>query len=74
MRLDLSKAITMVLIFFDSEEGVFASKKILIKRRRENEIFLLPMDCLYLSVALWKKQRSQVIVKHNSRGVALKVC
>ena len=60
--------------FLRLRRGCVCLQKIMIKRRRENEIFILPMDCLYLSVALWKKQRSQVIVKHNSRGVALKVC
>ena len=59
--------------FLRLRRGCVCLQKIMIKRRRENEIFLLPMDCLYLSVALWKKQRSQVIVKHNGRGVALKV-
>ena len=60
--------------FLRLRRGCVCLQKIMIKRRRENEIFLPPMDCLYLSVAHWKKQRSQVIVKHNSRGVALKVC
>ena len=44
--------------FLRLRRGCVCLQKKMIKRRRENEIF----------------QRSQVIVKHNSRGVALKVC
>ena len=44
--------------FLRLRTGCVCLNIMMTERRRENEIFLLPMDCLYLSVALWKKQRS----------------
>ena len=47
LRIDHSKTITMVLFFFFRLRVRCVWLKIMMpKRRRENEIFLLPMDCL----------------------------